>query len=125
MKTFSNTCVRSCRDDQKIFEGQELIRNIESFLEDRANLFQLIANPVRMKIILLLLEEKDFCVCDLSDILEMTIPAVSQHLKKLKLGHLILARREGTTIYHFINPDKKEDLIKAFEGAYTSELSLA
>ncbi|MBK9939143.1 MAG: ArsR family transcriptional regulator, partial [Chitinophagaceae bacterium] len=34
--------------------------------------------------IYLLEEEKELCPCDLSDILGMSIPAVSQHLRKLR-----------------------------------------
>ncbi|MEB2779582.1 ArsR family transcriptional regulator [Algoriphagus sp. C2-6-M1] len=32
--------------------------------------------------------EKQLCPCDLSDILDMTTPAVSQHLRKLKDGRV-------------------------------------
>jgi len=53
-----------------------------------------------LKILFLLKEENELCPCDLSDILGMSFPAVSQHLRKLKDGNLIEGRREGQTIFY-------------------------
>ena len=41
----------------------------------------------------------------LSDILGMSIPAVSQHLRKLKDGNVIEAKREGQTIYYSLKEE--------------------
>ncbi|MDZ7694978.1 MAG: ArsR family transcriptional regulator [Balneolaceae bacterium] len=38
--------------------------------------------------------EEHLCPCDLSDILDMSVPAVSQHLRKLKDGGLVDNRAE-------------------------------
>ncbi|WP_431217102.1 ArsR family transcriptional regulator [Puia sp. P3] len=46
----------------------------------------LAGNEVRLKILHLLEEEKELCPCDLSDMLGMSIPAISQHLRKMKDG---------------------------------------
>jgi len=56
---------------------------------------------------ILLNDEQRLCVCDLSEILEMTIPAVSQHLKKLRNTELVDTEREGNTIYYYINREYK------------------
>jgi DNA-binding transcriptional ArsR family regulator len=53
-------------------------------------------------------EENELCPCDLSDVLGMSIPAVSQHLRKLKDGNIIEARRDGQTIYYSL----KEEHVK-------------
>ncbi|MDX1479213.1 MAG: metalloregulator ArsR/SmtB family transcription factor, partial [Saprospiraceae bacterium] len=52
--------------------------------------------------------EESLCVCDLSDVLEMKIPAVSQHLRKLKDAGLLEPRREGTVIYYNITSDYQD-----------------
>jgi len=52
-------------------------------------------------------EEKELCPCDRADILGMTIPAVSQHLRKLKDGNIVKTRKEGQTIYYSL---KQENL---------------
>ena len=43
---------------------------------------------------------KDLCVCDLADILQITIPAISQHMRKLKDGNALQTRRSGQTIFY-------------------------
>ena len=67
-----------------------------------------------MKILYLLREEGRLCVCDLSEILEMKIPAVSQHLRKLKDAELVYPEREGATIYYHISPGVKSNLDTVF-----------
>lgn len=42
------------------------------------------------------------CTSDLSDVLEMTPPAISQHLRKLKDRGLIKDKKVGQTIFYSI-----------------------
>jgi DNA-binding transcriptional ArsR family regulator len=53
------------------------------------------------------------CPCDLSDILGMSIPAVSQHLRKLKDGNIVETRKEGQTIYYFLTQENLK-ILKPF-----------
>jgi len=62
--------------------------------------YALLAGETRLKIILLLNEIPELCVCDLATILEMTPAAVSQHLSRLRSGRLVQSRRDGMTIYY-------------------------
>jgi DNA-binding transcriptional ArsR family regulator len=57
-------------------------------------------NLQRLKILYLLHAHKEMCVCDLAEILDITVSAVSQHLRKLKDKNLVRTRREGQTIYY-------------------------
>jgi ArsR family transcriptional regulator, lead/cadmium/zinc/bismuth-responsive transcriptional repressor len=65
----------------------------------------LAGNEVRLKMIYLLEEEKELCPCDLDDILGMSIPAVSQHLRKLKDGNIVETRKEAQTIYYSLSEE--------------------
>jgi ArsR family transcriptional regulator len=62
--------------------------------------FSLLAGETRLKIITLLGESGELCVCDLATVLEMTPAAVSQHLSRLRSGRLVQSRRDGMTIYY-------------------------
>jgi DNA-binding transcriptional ArsR family regulator len=62
--------------------------------------FALLAGETRLKIMHLLGETGELCVCDLATILEMTPAAVSQHLSRLRSGRMVGSRRDGMTIYY-------------------------
>lgn len=96
----SDTCIRLQADMEQIKSCRgKLKANSKSFLQ-LGQILSLACNEVRLKILFLLKEENELCPCDLSDILEMSIPAVSQHLRKLKDGNIIEARKDGQTIFY-------------------------
>ena len=93
-------CIRLYADEVQINECKKKLKANTASLSQLSKVLELAANEVRLKILYLLEEEDQLCPCDLSDILGMSIPAVSQHLRKLKDGHIIESRREGQTIYY-------------------------
>ena len=69
-------------------------------LRRMADHYALLAGETRLKIIALLIDSGELCVCDLASVLEMTPAAVSQHLSRLRSGRLVQSRRDGMTIYY-------------------------
>jgi len=63
----------------------------ESMLEA---FFKALGEPTRLRIVRLLAEQ-ELCVCELEEIMEMSQPRISQHLKVLKHAGLVNERREG------------------------------
>jgi len=96
----SNKCIRLYADQAQIKECKKKLKENTASFTQLSKVLELAGNEVRLKILFLLEEEDHLCPCDLSDILGMSIPAVSQHLRKLKDGNVIEARREGQTIYY-------------------------
>jgi DNA-binding transcriptional ArsR family regulator len=95
-----DTCIRLQADMKQIKSCREKLKaNSKSFLQ-LGQILSLTGNEVRLKILFLLKEENELCPCDLSDILGMSIPAVSQHLRKLKDGNIIEARKDGQTVFY-------------------------
>ena len=88
--------------------------NNRSFIQ-LSKVLELAGNEVRLKILYLLKEEKELCPCDMSDILKMSIQAVSQHLRKLKDADIIESRREAQTIYYSLK-DEHIKILKPFFG---------
>ena len=74
-------------------------------LGKNTHVLALAGNGVRLKILYLLSEETELCPCDLADILEMTVPAISQHLRKLKDAKIVKTRKEGQTIFYALKGD--------------------
>ena len=101
----NDTCIRLQADIEQIKSCREKIKaNSKSFLQ-LGQVLALAGNEVRLKILFLLEEENELCPCDLSDILGMSIPAISQHLRKLKDGNIIEARKTGQTIFYSLRSE--------------------
>jgi ArsR family transcriptional regulator, lead/cadmium/zinc/bismuth-responsive transcriptional repressor len=98
-------CIRLFADEVQITECKKKLKANSISLFRLSKVLELAGNEVRLKILYLLEEEDQLCPCDLSDILGMTIPAVSQHLRKLKDRNIIEARREGQTIYYSLKEE--------------------
>ena len=60
--------------------------------------FKALGEPTRLRIIRLLAQE-ELCVCELEEILKMSQPRISQHLRVLKQARLVTERKEGTKRY--------------------------
>lgn len=109
----NDTCIRLQADLEQIKSCREKLKiNSKSFLQ-LGQILALAGNEVRLKILFLLEEESELCPCDLSDILGMSIPAVSQHLRKLKDGNIVETRKEGQTIYYSLTQENLK-LLKPF-----------
>lgn len=100
----NDTCIRLQADFEQIRSCRERLKvNAKSF-KKTAQVLALAGNEARLKILFLLEEESELCPCDLSDILRMSVPAVSQHLRKLKDANIIELRKEGQTVYYSLSP---------------------
>lgn len=95
----NQSCFRVLADKIQINECKNKLSENNNAFGQLSSLLALAGNEVRLKIMFLLEEESELCPCDLADILEMSIPAVSQHLRKMKDGNIIEARRAGQTIF--------------------------
>lgn len=69
-------------------------------ISDFANLFKSLSEPVRLRILYLLLERGELCVCDIVNSLELSQSVVSRHLAYLRNSGLVNTRREGVWIYY-------------------------
>lgn len=75
-------------------------------IEDMTHLFQLLGNRTRL-LIITLLGERSCCVCELVGVLNISQPAVSQHLRKLRDAQVVLEKRRGKWIYYSLNKTSK------------------
>jgi len=71
----------------------------ETELYDLAELFKVFGDSTRIRI-LYVLSEKEECVGNIAQILNMTQSAISHQLRILKQNKLVKIRREGKQIYY-------------------------
>lgn len=69
------------------------------------DLLRLLADPTRLRSLMLLLQEGELCVCELTHALGVIQPKISRHLASLRDARVVLDRRVGQWIYYRINPD--------------------
>ena len=99
------SCIRALADLDQINSCKNKVESKQNTFLQLSALLGLAGNEVRLKILYLLHEENELCVCDLSDILNMNVSAISQHLRKLKDGNVVDVRKEGQTYFYFVKND--------------------
>jgi len=107
------SCIRQQADIKQIRRCKDRVSELNKSFDYLSNGLELAGNNVRLKILFLLYEEERLCVCDISDILGMSISAVSQHLRKLKDRKLIKTEREAQTIFYSLTKEY-EKMLKPF-----------
>jgi ArsR family transcriptional regulator, arsenate/arsenite/antimonite-responsive transcriptional repressor len=72
-----------------------------------ARVFKAMGDPVRLRLLSLIASHEggEACVCDLSEVFDLTGPTISHHLKVLREAGLITGERRGTWVYYRIRPE--------------------
>jgi len=76
----------------------------EEALTDLSEFFKLFSDKTRLGI-LWALSRSEMCVCDLSMLLKVKQPAISQHLKSLRQMRIVRTRREGKAVYYALDDE--------------------
>lgn len=74
----------------------------EPCIDAMAEEFKVLGDKTRLRI-LALLQGRELCVCDLTEVLGISQPGVSQHMRRLRQVGFIHERREGQWIYYSLN----------------------
>lgn len=93
-------CVSPDRSPQELQTLRGRLARRERRFRSAAEHYALLAGATRLKIMALLEDTGELCVCDLASVLEMTPAAVSQHLSRLRSARFVRSRRDGMTIYY-------------------------
>ena len=91
----------------------------QNWLDTLMALMKAAGNDTRVRILYLLWRRGEVRVNDLAAILQLTTPAISQQLKKLRTCGLVRARRDAQTIYYRLSSDS--DFIKSLVGFFAEE----
>ena len=77
---------------------RELLRD-EGHFQRIADIFRQLGDPSRIRIFWLLCHCEE-CVVNIADMVDMSSPAVSHHLRVLKDSGLLSSRRDGREVYY-------------------------
>jgi ArsR family transcriptional regulator len=96
---------------KKIHVDIEVSRSFAKDVSGLSELFKILGDETRTKIVYLL-SKSDLCTCDLAEILVLTLPTISHHLRLLKAYRLVKSRREGKEVYYSLVDSHIVELIK-------------
>ena len=77
-----------------------------------SRVFKAMGDPVRLRLLSLIASHAggEACVCDLTEVFDLSGPTISHHLKVLREAGLITGERRATWIYYRIQPEVLEAL---------------
>ena len=111
----NNSCIRVEADLKQITDCKNTLLELNDSFDLLSNALNLAGNKVRLQILFLLSQEQELCVCDLSDMLNMKISAISQHLRKLKDRNIVYTERKAQTIFYNLSEEYKNIFSPFFE----------
>jgi len=83
----------------------------EQAIREVANVFKLLSDETRLRILAYLAQHGELHVTDLCDRLKQSQPAVSHHLALLRVSGLIEPRREGKHNFYSVRADAFGELL--------------
>jgi ArsR family transcriptional regulator len=77
-----------------------------------ARVFKAMGDPVRLRLLSLIASHEggEACVCDLTDVFDLTGPTISHHLKVLRIAGLLDSERRGSWVYYRVIPEALQKL---------------
>ncbi len=76
----------------------------DMIIQKTAKFFKVFGDPTRLSI-LLLLKDRELCVCDIAYILDMTQSSISHQLSMLRKERVVKYRKEGKTVFYSLDDE--------------------
>ncbi len=76
-------------------------------MDEDAALFRALSDPTRLKLVVMLANAGETCVCRLTEALETSESNVSRHLRILRAQGVVKARRQGTWMHYSLVPNEE------------------
>ena len=105
-------CYEDHHKDEKITQLKNKMLP-EDIAIDCAYLMKSLGDKNRVSILYLLTQVDEICVCEFSDILEISQPLTSHQLRILKQMDLIKCSKKGKSVYYSLKEKKMKPLIEA------------
>ncbi len=98
-----DSCEITCFDEEKVQVVQESLATYDTF--SISQLFKVLADERRLKILYALTTQERLCVCDVALIIGATVATTSHHLRALRKLSILTHEKVGKMVYYqFNNP---------------------
>ncbi len=102
-------------DGARLFRRQRLVAGASARIEELAEIFKVLADPTRLRILTELAGEPGLCVHEICRRVEASQTAVSHQLRILRGARLVRGRRSGKEIIYALDDEHVLGLLS--EGA--------
>ncbi|TFC00980.1 transcriptional regulator [Cryobacterium adonitolivorans] len=92
------------------------------FVELAVEIFTMLADATRVRLILALNDALELSVNSLAEIVDKTPASVSQHLAKMRLARIVSTRQEGTKVFYRLENEHASQLVR--DAIFQAEHSL-
>lgn len=92
-------CVVSAADASRVEAVSEVLIDLDD-ASDLAEMFRLLGDPTRVRILFALLEAGELCVCDIAAVVDTSETKVSQAMRLLRNAGVVRNRRDGRNIFY-------------------------
>lgn len=87
--------------------------------ETRAKVLKALAHPARLKLVDVLAEHDEVCVCELTEKIGMDMSTVSRHLTQLKNAGIVESDKRGQMVFYSLRVKCLQSLFACIESVLT------
>jgi len=102
-------CVVRVVHPDRVAEARRRLLDDQAYV-DLSETFRALGDSTRSKIVHTLMDQP-LCVCDLAQVVGVSEPAVSQHLRLLRALRIVRGRRVGKMVYYSLEDDHVRALL--------------
>lgn len=98
-----DTCEIYCYDEEKVNRIQGNLQTVD--ISSVAQILKAIADKNRVKITYALCQDDELCVCDIANIIGVTVANASHHLRTLHKQGIVKFRKEGKLAFYSLDDE--------------------
>ena len=98
-----DTCEIYCYDEEKVNRIQGNLQTVD--ISSVAQMLKAIADNNRAKITYALCQDDELCVCDIANIIGVTVANASHHLRTLHKQGIVKFRKEGKLAFYSLDDE--------------------
>ena len=108
--TGKDTCNVVCVNEKLVAKLKKKLPPYK-VIGEAEDIFSVLGDATRIKILFALSQEKELCVCDIANILGLTVSAASHQLRKLRSARTVTYRNAGNMVYYSLADKYVEALL--------------
>ncbi|MBU0612380.1 metalloregulator ArsR/SmtB family transcription factor [Patescibacteria group bacterium] len=99
---------------QQITKNQNWLKKNGKHIKTQSDLCNILSDPTRIKVLLLLKHFDELCVSDIASILDVSVSAVSHQLSMMERSRIVANHKMGKLVCYMLEMDDKK-LVKMLD----------